>query len=182
MSTTYPFGRFLGGQPTRWALLYVAVVLMLLLTSLLALASMAQGWRQLSAATDNLTRLEGHAVTSSKGQSGSAGLEPAGPAFLEGPSRTIAGAALLQRTTDAITRAGGTLVSSEIDPQSKDNAVRVVAACELAQSALQEVLYELEAGKPLLFVDQLFVQPTPTSEGARLRVSLGVTGQWESGQ
>jgi general secretion pathway protein M len=46
---------------------------------------------------------------------------------------------------------------------------------------LQELLYDLEAGMPFLFVDQLVVQ-TPTAEAGeqpvRLRVLLGVSGQW----
>jgi general secretion pathway protein M len=54
----------------------------------------------------------------------------------------------------------------------------------MEQPALQKVLYDLEAGMPFLFVDQLDVQvpqATATSDSGtgRIRVVLGVTGQWQ---
>jgi general secretion pathway protein M len=54
----------------------------------------------------------------------------------------------------------------------------------MEQPALQKVLYELEVGMPFLFVDQLDVQvpqTTATSEAGtgRIRVVLGVSGQWQ---
>jgi len=44
------------------------------------------------------------------------------------------------------------------------------------------LLYDLEAGMPFLFVTQLMVQSSqenPVAEGGRLRVLLGVSGQWQ---
>jgi general secretion pathway protein M len=53
----------------------------------------------------------------------------------------------------------------------------------MEQPALQKLLYDLEVGMPFLFVDQLDVQvpqTTATNEGAgRIRVVLGVSGQWQ---
>jgi general secretion pathway protein M len=55
----------------------------------------------------------------------------------------------------------------------------------MEQPALQKLLYDLEAGMPFLFVDQLDVQvpqTTATNEGGsagRIRVVLGVSGQWQ---
>jgi general secretion pathway protein M len=53
------------------------------------------------------------------------------------------------------------------------------------QPGLQQLVYDLEAGLPLLFVDQLVVQAPPavvnTGEG-RLRVLLTVSGQWQGGR
>jgi len=47
---------------------------------------------------------------------------------------------------------------------------------------LQKLLYDLEAGQPFLFVDQLSVQAPASSsfsgEG-KLRVLLSVSGQWQ---
>mgnify|MGYP000928129371 CR=1 FL=1 len=62
--------------------------------------------------------------------------------------------------------------------------VGLVVSCEMEQPALQKVLYDLEAGMPFLFVDQLDVQvpqATATNEGGagKIRVVLGVTGQWQ---
>jgi general secretion pathway protein M len=84
--------------------------------------------------------------------------------------------------TAAITRFGGTIVSSEIEPQgaqSKDGYVTAIATCELEQVALQQLLYDIEAGMPFLFVEQLVVEaPSPPSEGGRMRVRLAVSGLW----
>jgi general secretion pathway protein M len=54
----------------------------------------------------------------------------------------------------------------------------------MEQPALQKLLYDLEVGMPFLFVDQLDVQvpQTTANEGAgsgRIRVVLGVSGQWQ---
>jgi general secretion pathway protein M len=46
---------------------------------------------------------------------------------------------------------------------------------------LQQLLYDLEAGMPFLFIDQLVVQ-TPTAASGpgsgKLRILLTVSGQW----
>jgi general secretion pathway protein M len=61
----------------------------------------------------------------------------------------------------------------------------VTANCDLEQRALQEIVYELEAGMPFLFVDQLVAQaPTPAAgaSGGKLRVLISVSGQWQGTQ
>jgi general secretion pathway protein M len=76
------------------------------------------------------------------------------------------------------------VLSSQVDVQdapSKSGLVSLVASCEVAQADLQKLLYDLEAGMPYLFIDQLVVQVPDTvtrEEGGRLRVVLGVSGQW----
>jgi general secretion pathway protein M len=67
---------------------------------------------------------------------------------------------------------------------AKDGLVGLVVSCELEQSSLQKLLYDIEAGMPFLFVDQLDVQvpqTTATNENGsgRVRVVLGVSGQWQ---
>ena len=56
------------------------------------------------------------------------------------------------------------------------------------QPQLQQLLYDLEAGMPFLFVEQLVAQApqgvaggggVTGTEGGRLRVLLGVSGQWQ---
>ena len=110
---------------------------------------------------------------------------PPGSAFLEGPTVTVAGAALLQRVAAAVTKAGGTIQSSQVElqgPQSKPGFIGVIASCELDQPDLQQLLYDLEAGMPFLFVEQLAVQAPIHASGARegrLHVQLAVYGQWQ---
>ena len=95
---------------------------------------------------------------------------------------TTASATLLQRITSIITKAGGAVISSEMvqrDAQSKDGYVTAIANCELEQEALQKVLYEIEAGMPFLFIDQLQIRvPLETGQAGRPRVLLGVAGLW----
>src|SRR5206468_12301212 len=102
----------------------------------------------------------------------------------------VAGATLLQRVATAITNVGGTIQSSQVDVsgiEAKDGLVSLVVSCEMEQPALQKLLYDLEAGMPFLFVDQLDVQvpqTTATSDSAngKIRVVLGVSGQWQGGK
>src|SRR5262249_25068585 len=106
--------------------------------------------------------------------------------FLEGATVTVAGAALLQRVADAIARVQGSVLSSQVDLQgtkSKSGFIDVIVSCELEQRALQQLLYDLEAGTPFLFVDQLVAQaPVASASGGerRMRLLLSDSGQWPS--
>jgi general secretion pathway protein M len=67
-------------------------------------------------------------------------------------------------------------------PQSKAGFIGVIASCELEQPALQQLLYDLEAGMPFLFLEQLAVQVPVAASGARegrLRMQLTVYAQWQ---
>jgi general secretion pathway protein M len=116
--------------------------------------------------------------------------EHPGSPFLEGPTVTVAGASLLQRVAAAVGNAGGTIQSSQVDVtgnQAKDGVVGLVVSCEMEQAALQKVLYDLESGMPFLFIDQLDVQVPQTtaigeSTAGRIRVVLGLSGQWQVGK
>ena len=109
---------------------------------------------------------------------------PAGSPFLEGATVTIAGAGLLQRVTAAVTKLGGNVLSSQIDlpgAQSRAGFLSIIASCDIDQGGLQRLLYDIEAGQPFLFVDQLSVQAPASfasSGEGRLRVLLSVSGQW----
>ena len=86
---------------------------------------------------------------------------PSGSAYLEGATVTVAGAALLQRVAGAVVKFGGNVLSTQLDVQgtpSKAGYLSMIASCEIEQAQLQQVLYDLEAGMPFLFVDQLVVQ------------------------
>ena len=57
----------------------------------------------------------------------------------------------------------------------------MLASCEIDQPELQGLLYDIEAGMPFLFIDQLVVQTANASPGAgsgKLRILLTVSGQW----
>ena len=131
-----------------------------------------------------LEQFDGRRPAANRGQgAGVAG--PAGSPFLEGATVTVAGAALLQRVTAAVTKLGGNVLSSQIDlqgSQAKTGFLTIIASCDIDQVGLQQLLYDLEAGQPFLFVDQLSVQAPATfasSGEGKLRVLLSVSGQWQ---
>jgi general secretion pathway protein M len=140
-------------------------------------------------AADTLAQLEGRLPK--RGGAGASGVT--GSPVLEGPTVTVAGASLLQRVAEAITKVGGNILSSQVDlqgPQIKDGFISVTANCDVEQPALQQLLYNLESGMPFLFVDQLVVQaPTAAAsspgaakaaESAKMHVLISVSGQWQA--
>jgi len=166
--------------PRFSALIYVGLVAICCMVTLLMLGDIIDRYRVRNASLDMLSRLEGRSPGGAKDH------RPPGSPFLEGQTITVASAALLQRITSSITNAGGTIISSEMVQQgarSNDGYVTAIADCELAQEALQRVLYDIEAGLPLLFIDQLVVQASSApQETGRLRVQIGVAGLWSRGK
>ncbi len=138
-------------------------------------------------AADTLSRLEGRVP---KGGPAGDTTGATGSPQIEGPTVTVAGAALLQRVTEAITKVGGNVVSSQVDlqgPQIKDGFISVAANCDVDQPALQQLLYNLESGMPFLFIDQLVVQVPSAVGGAgaaatasKMHVLISVSGQWQA--
>jgi general secretion pathway protein M len=182
MTADHPIDRYLARFPAAAALAYVAVVAVFLLAVWVAVADVFDRWRAVDSAADMLARLEGRAPRSQADGGTVAGPVPSGSPFLEGQTVTVAGAALLQRVASAVTKVGGNVLSSQVElqgSQSKDGFVSLIASCEMDQASLQPLLYELEAGMPFLFVDQLVAQaPVSASEGGRTRVLLAVSGLW----
>lgn len=136
-----------------------------------------------SSTADMLAQLEGRRpLTAKKGAMPSN--EPVGSPYLEGATVTIAGAGLLQRVANAVSRHGGNTLSSQLDVKSNPanpGFVSILSNIEIEQRGLQDLLYDLEAGMPYLFVGQLDVQ-APESAGkttGKLRVLLGVSGRWQ---
>jgi general secretion pathway protein M len=160
---------------------YAGLVVALLIVMASSLIDLYHQRASVAAAAAMLEQLEGRKPPAADKRSGQAGA-PTGSAFLEGATVTVAGAALLQRVAAAVTKAGGNVLSSQLDVQGGPNAkagfVSMVANCELEQAALQSLLYDLEAGMPFLFVDQLDIQVATAGEG-KLRFLLGVSGQWQ---
>ncbi len=101
-------------------------------------------------------------------------------------SPNLAGAELQQRLNTIIENRGGRVDTSLVLAQNDDGrfqriTVRVNAALDVAQ--LQGVLWEIESGEPLLFVEEMAIQPTKTrrdqqarNQRPNLQVSLTVHG------
>jgi general secretion pathway protein M len=161
---------------------YVVLVCCLALVSWASLDSLLERYTARDSAQALLDQIEGRGRPGARTPVAQPGM-PGSP-FLEGQTVTVAGAALQQRIGNAVKSVGGNVLSSQIDLQgldSKKGFVSLTASCEVDQPALQQLLYDLEAGMPFLFVDQLTVQaPQQTgADNARMRVLVGVSGQWQ---
>ena len=186
MTTASTTARYLGLHPRLSAGLYLTLVAAFCLTVLFILIDIVELHLARNDALDLLNRLRERAKLSATGPGTPLKAWPAGSPFLQGQTATVASASLVQHVASAITQAGGTVISTEVEPQrpqSKD-VLKVLATCDIAQSSLQQLLYTVESGMPFLFVEQLSVQTssnTPASaanENGLLRVSIGVSGRW----
>jgi general secretion pathway protein M len=170
--------RFPGGA----AIAYVVFMLLLLAGTWNAIADILDRRADLAAAGEILDQLDGR---KSPSHATGAATFVSGSPLLEGPTVTVAGASLLQRVTDAVTKVGGNILSSQVElqgVQSKAGYIGVITSCELDQRSLQKLLYDLEAGFPFLFVDQLVAQApvaSSTNQEGRMRILLSVSGQWQ---
>jgi len=167
-------------------LAYLVTVALLLALAWTGFAEILERRQSVTAASDLLAQLEGRkAGARASAADATAAAVPTGSPFLEGQTLTVAGAALLQRVADAVTKVGGNVLSSQVDVQgvqAKDGYVSVLASCEVEQAAMQRLLYDLEAGMPFLFVEQFVAQSPQTTQaqpGSRMRLLLAVSGQWQ---
>jgi general secretion pathway protein M len=186
MSSANVLTRFLTRSPLIAVVLYIAVAGGLLGAAGIALSDIVEHQRALEQTSDLLDQLRGRKPRG--GAVSSFVAEHPGTPFLEGPTVTVAGATLLQRVAAAVAGVGGTIQSSQVDAlnsaEAKDGSVGLVVSCEMEQPSLQKVLYDLEAGMPFLYIDQLDVQVPQTTAlsetgSGRIRVVLGVSGQWQ---
>jgi general secretion pathway protein M len=180
MSLAASLRKSLVNSPPVAATAYAALVIVLLALAVSSVADILNQRSSVAATAAMLEQLEGRKIPAAGGRSADTGA-PSGSAFLEGATVTVAGAALLQRVAAAVTKAGGNVLSSQLDvqgPHAKAGFVSMVANCEMDQAALQSLLYDLEAGMPFLFIDQLDIQVATAGEG-KLRFLLGVSGQWQ---
>jgi len=109
------------------------------------------------------------------------GRDPIAAPSFEASTITQAGAALQQRVEAAIGAAKGRLVSSKADIESHASERRISLAAELtiAEPDLQSLLYDLETGRPYLFVDAFEARGSEgPAEGGVMHVSLSLSGQW----
>jgi general secretion pathway protein M len=183
MNLTKLFGNGTAASPNVAALAYAGLILVLVAVIATSWSGVQSRKAAVEAQNDILMRLEGRSPGASRAAMADGAVS--GSYFLEGPTVTVAGAALLQRVIGVVTQHGGSVLSSQVDlqgTQSKDGFLTVIASCVLEQPALQQTIYDLEAGMPFLFVEQLDVQTSPASTdaaGGKLRVLLSVSGQWQ---
>ena len=184
MTNDYSLNSYFTRYPYVSVAGYVVLVVAFLVIIWVALAGIFEQRAVLADSRDILNQLEAR-QQSRNAANNAAGTVPAGSPFLGGETITVAGATLLQRVASAITRVGGSVQSSQVDlqgPQSKDGFVTLVISCEMEQPSLQKVLYDLEAGMPFLFIDQLVVQGPESSAvagGDPIRILIAVSGQWK---
>ena len=170
--------------PLLAATSYLGAVILLLFVIGSSLTDILNQRADVAASAAMLEQLEGHRSAAALGQAPGAG-GPSGSPFLEGATVTVAAAALLQRVAAAVTKLGGNVLSSQVDlqgTQSKSGFLTIVASCDIGQPGLQQLLYDVEAGMPFLFVDQLVVQAPASFAAAgdgKLRILLAVSGQWQ---
>ncbi len=163
--------------------LYFVIISLLVFMIGSSLADILSQRADVAASSVMLEQLEGRRPAAAREHDPDAAA-PSGSPFLEGATVTIAGAALLQRVSAAVTRLGGNVLSSQVDLQgtkARADFLSIIASCEIDQPGLQQLLYDLEAGMPFLFIDQLVVQSPPSfaaSGEGKLRVLLAVSGQW----
>jgi general secretion pathway protein M len=178
-------GRYFARFPRSAAIGYFAVVAVFFAATAFAALDILERRQAVADNADILSRLEiRNPARRPVAGVGDVAVSTGSP-FLEGPTVTVAGASLMERVSGAITRVGGNILSSQVDlqgTQAKDGFVAVSVSCEVEQTSLQKLLYDLEAGMPFLFVDQLVAQTpegTTSAPGGRLRVLISVSGQWQ---
>lgn len=96
------------------------------------------------------------------------GRGPAQAGYLEGPNETVTAAILQERLKSLVQSHGGILKSTQVMANKDDGeAKRITVRGEIVATVatLQRVIYELEAGLPILFIDNLDVRTMVGSRG-----------------
>jgi general secretion pathway protein M len=181
VSTITSSKKIVTDSPILAAAIYAGLVAVLLFVVVTSILDVIGQRGEVAASSAMLEQLEGRKAIA--GASGDVTM-PSGSAYLEGATVTIAGATLLQRVAGSVAKLGGNVLSTQLDlqgSQTRTGFISMIASCEIEQPQLQQLLYDLEAGMPFLFVDQLVVQTPLTASGSgsgKLRVLLAVSGQW----
>ncbi len=168
-------------------LAYVIVLAGLLAAVDTSISNLLDSFAALNESRAALARLDRQQHPSSPRPNSSSAADTEQP-FLSGKTITIAGAALQERVETAVKKAGGNVLSSQVDlqgPHSAEGFISLTESLEIDQASLQSLLYDLEAGMPYLFVENLAIQAPQAfgeAEGAPMRVLVVVSGQWRESQ
>ena len=136
-------------SPPVAALLYAVVLVFLLWMMGSTIAAVLAQHKQYSGATTLLAQIEGRKSPSVRRGANEVAV-PSGSPFLEGATVTVAGAGLVQRVAGAVTKVGGSVLSTQVDLQgseSKAGFVSVAASCEVDQPGLQQAFLR-SRGRP----------------------------------
>jgi general secretion pathway protein M len=175
------------GRQWRALLIYLIVLAGLAAAAIATVSNLLGGVAALDQSRASLARLD-RQLKRFAGSQNLTGPEVNGPPFLGGKTVTIAGAALQERVESAVKKAGGNVLSSQVDlqgPRAAEGFVGLTESLEIDQASLQPLLYDLEAGMPYLFIENLAIQAPQASgeaEGTPMRVLIGVSGQWRESQ
>jgi general secretion pathway protein M len=91
--------------------------------------------------------------------------------YLRNATSTLASAELQERIKQVVEGGGGTLVSTQTLPDRSDGGLVQVAIKVRMKGeveSMQKVFYELESGRPLLFIDNVFVRSRMIRRGRNL--------------
>lgn len=159
---------------------YFALIAVFVFVTIDGVLQIAQQREAVTAASEILNQIEVRDSVRRRTAATDVGA-PAGSPFLEGATASGAGAALLQRVAAATKRMNVNIQSSQVDLQggrSTTGFITATSTFDIDSAKLQPLLYDLEAGMPFLFVDELVIQaPSGAAQGSKLRVILGVSGQ-----
>lgn len=177
-------------RPLIAAAAYGVVVVVLLAVTLGSVADLLARRSEVNAAAAVLDRLRGRPANGPGAEDENGGPGTGSP-FLEGPSLTVAGAALLQRLSEAVARSEGRLTSSRVeltDEALGADFVGVEASFDIQQAQLQGLIYDLEANQPFLFISRFAArakversggrEETDEGQDKRLEITLTVYGRW----
>ncbi len=99
--------------------------------------------------------------------------------YFSAPTPALAGAQLQRQVQDIVNAAKGRLISTQLLPEDGDEnpaRVRVRTQIQGSTAALLDVLYQIEAARPFLFVERVSVRssarpvaPPPTRGGRPIR-------------
>lgn len=108
--------------------------------------------------------------------------------YLPAANVPLAGAALRQRVTAAVSAAGGRVIETqdveEIEPDGEDD-VRLRITLDVNNAGLMGLMHDLETGLPLVSIESAAVRQLPTGgdeigDDPVLRVDLGLRGFWRA--
>ncbi|MFB9263567.1 type II secretion system protein GspM [Bradyrhizobium erythrophlei] len=169
--------------PLAAAAAYLALVVLFSFTTVQTVFEVLRSRDAAASAADILQTLEARHLTRTSTARTDVSV-PTGSVFLEGPTVSVASAMLLQRVLAATRRVNGNALSSQVDlqgPLAKSGFVSATFNIEIASASLQPLLYDLEAGMPFLFIDELVVQQASAgTDSSKLRIVLGISAQRQS--
>lgn len=165
----------------------------LLLAALVAAAGFAAvaAWADLSTALEE--REVGADLLSQTSAAGRRGGTPEAIAaepslFVEADSDTLAAAKVDATVRSLAVSVGDTVLSSRAEVKHEDGApgdrIEVQAVIEGGNDAVQALLFQLEAGAPLVLVDAATIHPVEAGgdpQSPRLHATLTLSAYWRSG-